>query len=160
MRILAGNLPQEEFSAEQIDVIAKEVFEWCDGHPYLTQRLLELIDENEAFRNADIDQLPGMIGDLVRQEILYQNDPNLAYTFDYLWRNQDYRDRVHLIFQTENTEKPRKTIQNEEDLLAVGIIKRSAESYLIIRNNIYREALSNLIQDEAELFRHNDGQGG
>ena len=79
---LASNL--RGFPPEHMEAIADAVYRWCDGYPYLTQRLYALIDETQACRGAKVYQLSEVVDGLVEDRILYADDPNLIHTINYL----------------------------------------------------------------------------
>jgi hypothetical protein len=142
-RRLAGNL--QSFSIEMMNAIADAVHEWCDGHPYLTQRLLRLIETSKECRAASVDRLPGVVDRLVGENFLSGDDSNLTHILHYLQARREYSDQIFKILKEER----RKSVMHTEDLLSIGLIKRSTDQYLIIRNKIYEEAL-NIFFTEAE----------
>ena len=97
-------------------------------------------------RATDVNQLSEVVDGLVEDHILYGDDPNLTHVIGFLWDSEkEYRDQVFEIF---GKEKRIKTLKNAEDLLSIGIIKRSSDRHLIIRNKIYHEALKDLFEKE------------
>jgi hypothetical protein len=144
---LAQNLTN--FSPEIVEVIADCVHQWGDGHPYLTQRLLGLIDESQECRSASNDSLPGDISQLVKEHILTGNDANLAHIFHYLRNSGDsYCQAVSQILRSESGER-KETASHADELILMGIIKRSSNLHIIIRNKFYEEALKIFFEQES-----------
>lgn len=142
---LAQNL--KEFPPEIIEVIAACVHQWCGGHPYLTQRLFGLIDESQGCRNASKDNLLGVIEQLVKDQIVYDNDANLIHVSHYLEDSGDsYCKSVSQILRNK-PEARKKTTPHAKNLLLMGIIKRSKNQCLIIRNKLYEEALDKFFNE-------------
>ena len=143
---LARNL--NNFPPGIVELISDCVHQWCDGHPYLTQRLLGLIDENEESRNATRDSLPEKIEQLVKQHILYGDDVNLLHVYHYLRNSGDsYCEAVCKILRHKPEER-REEAPHAQELLLMGIIKRSTNLKLIIRNQVYEQALKIFFENE------------
>lgn len=143
-RDLASNL--EGLSDGAVTALAEAVYGWCDGHPYLTQRLYALIEATPECRTATAEQLPGIVDHLVTTYFLHGNDANLAHILNYLQENEAYRTPI---FQVLKSEK-RKGVMLADDLSAIGIIKRSSNLDLIIRNKVYEQRLNNFFAEEEE----------
>jgi len=135
VRNLTKNL--EDYPRKHLDDIAAAVFSWTDGHPYLTMRLYELVESNSTFKDASAAQIPELIHQLILSKVLYGGDNNLAHIIKHLLDEKKYKSSVYKIFNKER----RKSIAHFEDLLAIGIFKRSNDFFLIIRNRIYEERL-------------------
>jgi hypothetical protein len=118
--------------------IADCIYRWSNGHPYLTQRLYELVEENDNCRCDAAASLDKKIDDLVADQIIWGNDVNLAHVIDYLNSPENYGDTVFQVLRN----KPRKSVPRVNDLLSIGVFKRSADQFLIIRNKIYEERLN------------------
>ena len=136
---LAQNLAN--FSSEIIEVISGCVHQWCDGHPSLTQLLLGLIDESQECRNASTESLPVAIQQLVKVQILQGSNPNLAHIYKYLKTSGDsYCRSVAQILRSKPDELS-ENAPHDQELILMGIIKRSSNRCLVIRNKIYEKAL-------------------
>lgn len=145
---LAQNLAN--FSPEIIEFIADFVYQWCDGHPSLTQRLLGLIDESQECQNAGNDSLSVAIEQLVKVHVLHGSNPNLAHVYKYLKNSGDfYCQSVSQILRSQ-PEKRKEKSPYAQELILMGIIKRSNDLRLVIRNKIYEEALE-IFFDEYRL---------
>ena len=140
-RSLASRL--EGFRLAEQEVIAEAVRRWCDGHPYLTMRLYALIDASQECRRVSVNQLPEVVDRLVAKHILYDSDANVAHIFNRLQDSKAYREQVFAIL----TKAKRKSLMHAEDLLSIGIIKRSSDLNLKIRNKIYEEKLNTFFND-------------
>ncbi len=141
VRGLAQNLTN--FPPDLIKQIADCVSQWSDGHPSLTQRLLGLIDESQECRNASSDNLPVAIQQLVKTDILQGSNPNLAHIYKYLKNSGDsYCQSVAQILRSK-PEELSENVPHDQELLLMGIIKRSSDLRLVIRNKIYEKALEN-----------------
>jgi hypothetical protein len=139
---LASNL--DGFPREKVEIIADAVHGWCDGHPYLTQRLYALIDESREYRKLGVEQLSGAVKQLVEGHLLYGDDANLAHITNYLRDSKEYCDQVFKILKKE----ARKSVMLAEELLTIGIVKRLHDLRLSIRNEIYKEVLKNFFEGE------------
>ena len=139
------------FTPEIIEVISGCVHQWCDGHPSLTQCLLGLIDENLERQNASTDNLSLTIQQLVKVKILQGSNPNLAHIYKYLKTSGDsYCRSVVQILRTKPEEQSEKA-PHAQELILMGIIKRSSNLNLVIRNKIYEEALEIFFNNEYQL---------
>ncbi len=139
----------KDFPPEIVEIIAGCVRQWGEGHPYLTQRLLGLIDESQECRSASNDSLPGAIDQLVKEYIFKGNDANLAHVFHYLRNSGDsYCQAVSQILRNKPEER-QETAPHADELILMGIIKRSSNLRLIIRNKVYEEALKIFFEQES-----------
>ncbi len=146
---LAQNL--QEFPPEIVEVIADCVHQWCEGHPYLTQRLLALIDESQECRNADQDSLCKVIEQLVKKDILCGSDANLTHVYNYLRNSDDYYRQAVVQILRSKPEERKETAPHAEELILMGIIKRSSNLHLMIRNKIYEKALKRFLWNLPEI---------
>ena len=136
---LAQNLAN--FTPDIIEVISGCVHQWCDGHPSLTQCLLGLIDESQECQNTSTDSLPVAIQQLVKVKILQGSNPNLAHIYKYLKNSGDsYCQSVAQILRSK-PEALSENVPHDQELILMGIIKRSSNRSLVIRNKIYEKAL-------------------
>ncbi|MDJ0901899.1 MAG: AAA-like domain-containing protein [Xenococcus sp. MO_188.B8] len=136
---LAQNLAN--FTPEIIKVISGCVHQWCDGHPSLTQCLLGLIDESQECQNTSSDNLPVAIQELVKVKILQGSNPNLAHIYKYLRNSGDSYCRSVAQILRSKPEALSENVPHDQELILMGIIKRSSNRFLVIRNKIYKEAL-------------------
>lgn len=72
VHFLANNL--QKFSIEERDIIAKIVYDWCDGHPYLTQFFYFLIEQNNEHLKEYLSQLPQLLNKLAKKNFIYGNN--------------------------------------------------------------------------------------
>lgn len=139
------------YTPEIIEVISGCVHQWCNGHPSLTQLLLGLIDESQECRNTSSDSLPVAIQQLVKVQILQGSNPNLAHIYKYLRNSGDsYCRSVVQILRSKPEERSEKA-PHAQELILMGIIKRSSNLHLVIRNKIYEEALEIFFNNEYQL---------
>jgi len=138
---LASNL--KGFPPEAAEAVADIIHGWCNGHPYLTQRLYALIEASQECHRARVDQLPQLVDQFVAMHFLYGNDANLTHIFNYLQEGEAYRDQIFAIFKREK----RRSVMHAADLLSIGIIKRSNDQHLVIRNKVYEKALSDFFDE-------------
>lgn len=143
-----GKKNLKDFTDKQVEQIAKSVYIWCDGHPYLTQRLYGLIDETKKCRSADVKQIPEVVNHLVQNKILDGDDGNWTYIRYYLhnW-GESHCNAVNKILRKKPAESI-KLVAHDKDLMLIGIIKRSSNQSLIIRNKVYEEALKIFFEHE------------
>lgn len=139
----------QDFPPDNIDIIVDKIYEWCGGHPYLTQRLFALIDENQECRNASNQEITQIVDQVIETYILDGNDVNVNHIFHYLQGQESPKSYRDAVFKILNNKKPRKTVAHQDDLLTVGIIKRS-NLYLEIRNKMYKMALNNFFDQETK----------
>ncbi len=139
----------QDFSSQKRNIIADSIYQWTNGHPYLTQRLCQLIDEGKEFHNAPIAEISKVIDCLVENNLIYDNDVNLEHLFNYLERLEkkdgSYFRAVKRVLYT-GQEQPIRTLEHENDLLLIGVIKRLEDRRLVIRNKIYEEKLKNFFE--------------
>jgi hypothetical protein len=145
VRLLARNL--RELPVTHIEQIADSIYEWANGHPYLTQTLCALADECEDCRTIKIDELSELVKQLVETHILYGEDINLIHILKYLREEAQYRTPVFYVLKNSKN-NPRKTVARMEELFSIGILKRGANAFLAVRNKIYSERLSLFFDDE------------
>jgi hypothetical protein len=143
VRALAANL--ESFPDTHVPIIADAVYAWTSGHPYLTQRLLALIDGCNDCRVASIAEVADIIKRLTEQYILLGQDGNLAHILKQLRENREYSTAVFKVLE----EAKRKTVGSVDDLLSIGVLKKETDLSLAVRNKIYVERLR-LFFDEKE----------
>ncbi|MBW4473848.1 MAG: AAA-like domain-containing protein [Stenomitos rutilans HA7619-LM2] len=130
---------------ELVPKIANSVYDWTNGHPYLTQRLFELIEETDTHKGIDVAQIPELINQLVKTEFIYANNSNLNHVFNYLKKNtKSYCDSVFNVLDKPDL----KSVYHDLDLITVGVIIRKSDSSLAIRNKIYELALKNFFELE------------
>ncbi len=136
------------YSKKQIALISDKVYEWCNGHPYLTQRIYSLLEECLACRSLMGEILTNEVDTVVKSNFVYGKDENL----DHVLRESDkYRDSLFEILRNQTMKSVDKA---ERDLLDIGIIKRSKNFELYIRNKIYMEVLNNLFKGEGKFIRN------
>lgn len=131
----------DRLSSEMIKALADSVYEWTSGHPYLTMRLYDLIQDNVDLKNISVNQIPGIGRQLVEEYILYGDDTNLNHVSKHLRKNKEFCNQVFTIL-----DEKRRTVIDEQDLFTIGIIKKSSDFYLMIRNKIYQEWLEKKVR--------------
>ena len=81
------------------------------------------------------------IEQLVKTNILQGSNPNLAHIYKYLTNSGDsYCRSVSNILRSQ-PEELSENAPHDQELLLMGIIKRSSDRNLVIRNKIYEKAL-------------------
>lgn len=86
----------------------------------------------------------------MKKQILYGDDANLKHIFNYLQNSGDSCcQSVAQILRSQPEERSKKAPYAQE-LILMGIIKRSNDLRLVIRNKIYEEALE-IFFDEYRL---------
>ncbi|MEM9274257.1 MAG: hypothetical protein AAGA80_15035 [Cyanobacteria bacterium P01_F01_bin.143] len=91
-----------------------------------------------------------MIEQLVTTGILQGSNPNLDHVSKYLKNSGDsYCQSVANILRSKPEERS-ENAPHDQELILMGIIKRSSERRLVIRNKIYEKALDKFF-DEYQL---------
>ncbi len=142
---LGGNL--QNFSDVFSEKISKSVYKWGNGHPYLTQRLFQLIDENEDIRKQEETKISGFIDELIEQYIKKQQDPNLNYIVNSLFNKiKDDSSYLEIVERFVNPEtKLQEEVTHQQELLTLGILKRDNQGDITMRNKMYKEAFTNCL---------------
>ena len=146
---LARNLQKLSWSEEKIIEIAKFAYYWSSGHPYLTQRILSLVEESQECLNASANDMPEVMNLIIERELIHGGDANIDYIRDYFRsRDQSYQNSVLQILdlQTKQDIKPLKTLPHDRELILSGIIKRLEDSSICIHNKIYIQVLENFLK--------------
>lgn len=147
---------------EKKEMVADMIYQWGNGHPYLTQVLCVLIEDSHECQRVSGDLLREVVKQLVENAFLYSSDKNLEHILNPLQeddnlRQEDdemsevYRNEVFAIFDGERSGRRRRLVRFVNDLLSLGIIKRLDNNDLVIRNEIYRQALDNFFQVRGAL---------
>lgn len=136
-----------DYSPEVRIIISKSVYEWCAGHPYLTQRLLKIIADSKICIDKEVNRISETIDNVVEASFFYDEneDSNLSHILSYINEVEaSCRDSIFKILN-ENTITD---IIHDEDLFVVGIIRRLDDKSLAIRNRIYAQILQNLFSQK------------
>lgn len=116
------------------------VLDWTGGHPYLTQRLCQVITEQEGknhWQREDLDEL-------VRNTFFgekSEQDNNLQFVRDMLLRRT--ADRRGVLTTYKQIRQHKKPVKDEErspvktHLKLAGLVRRE-HNFLMVRNQIYR----------------------
>jgi hypothetical protein len=135
------------FSDEGIEITINSVYEWCYGHPYLTQSLLKLIDESQVCRNLPFDKLPEFIDGIVNRYILCGGDPNCNHILHYLQKaGKPWQDAVFKVLHNRQL----KTISYWEDLEVIGIVRRLPDFNYTIHNKVYEKILTSFFDSPTQ----------
>ena len=133
----------QNFSDLLREKISHSVYEWGSGHPYLTQRLFQLIDENQEVRHQEETHILEFINGLIEQYIKDKKDANLNYIVDYLRKkskinsscNEIVNKLLHPHFQVSG--------EHKDELETIGLIKKNDQGDFTIRNKMYGEVFKN-----------------
>jgi GH24 family phage-related lysozyme (muramidase)/O-acetyl-ADP-ribose deacetylase (regulator of RNase III) len=120
--------------------VMDSVFEWTNGHPYLTQRLCSLM-----FNDGRSSWSKSAVNELVTTQLLpnVATDPNLVLVRDKLLGTSG-RFEVLKQYQLCLREKSERTKANNAtlaDLVEAGVVKHESSGYEV-RNRIYREVFN------------------
>ena len=127
------------------ETISENIYKWCNGHPYLTQRLLCLIEKNQFFSDERLGEISSRVENLVEKNLLFGKDSNLSNILHYLERNNtSARNSIFRILYN----KELKTVDHDDELLVAGLLRRLDDQCLDIRNQIYLEALKIFFEKE------------
>jgi hypothetical protein len=109
------------------DALVDGVYYWTGGHPYLTQKVCELVeaavsaDENFLKVVSGVDPVKKIIDEHFRFDV----DPNLVHIRNYLNSEPEHRKRVRTIL--ENGPMPYTQLNHE--LAVVGIVKLGSDRH-------------------------------
>ncbi|MGB0386099.1 MAG: AAA-like domain-containing protein [Ardenticatenaceae bacterium] len=118
--------------------IFRQIYQWTNGHPYLTQKLCQEVVEakQEFWSNQQIDQL-------VKRSFFFEQErkeENLQFVQDRILTHSQQRNLLGLYKKVYNRQKiqddPRSLLQNQ--LKLSGLVK-AEDGCLQVRNNIYRQ---------------------
>ncbi len=137
--------PLKDGFGEQGDEVLREVFEWTNGHPYLTQRLCAYLAQ-EARRNRVFSKnsVSGVLAAAV--ETLFKgeegrNDNNLQFVRDMLLERS--KNTVDVLRLYRKVYKEKKVEDDEQSLdkshLKLSGIVRRREARLHLSNRIYKD---------------------
>lgn len=145
---LANNFNRQEFPSPRAQKIAKYVYQWCSGHPYLTQDLYSLIEESTDCKNCNDDQIPEIIEKLVHDRLISTNNDNanITYLLKYL---KSSAPSVHDAIRKILYNQPQRILIENRELLAFGILRFSEDHNLVIRNKIYEQVLKSFFCDSS-----------
>ena len=131
------------YNEDQQKEIAKIVFDWTEGHPYLTQKILSIVDENKI-NMSNGSNSEKEINKLIESKILLGQDKNLSHLIKTLESKPDFKKIVYPIYKKEVN---KKDVQYKEELLTEGLIKINAESHFLEpRNKVYFQAVNSLLE--------------
>ncbi len=138
---LAGGLGND---ASEGTRILKEIFQWTNGHPYLTLRLCDALTNKAAAYNDWT--LPALVETLFFSEESAK-DSNLEFVRDKLTDDAPPGKQAELlriyrrVFLSFLREKDEEQSRLKNHLKLAGVI-RAENGYLKVRNKIYRRAFN------------------
>lgn len=139
--MLAENL--SFYSGGQRTEIGKIVFEWTEGHPYLTQKIFSILEENKV-EIKDGGNLMKDIGKLIETKILLGQDKNITHLIKILESKSDYQKIIFPIYKGDGN---KKDVQHKDELLTEGLLKINNETHFLEpRNKIYSSAIKHLVE--------------
>ncbi|MGB0384409.1 MAG: AAA-like domain-containing protein [Ardenticatenaceae bacterium] len=128
----------EEICPSQGAVIFGQIYQWTDGHPYLTQKLCQAVVEAKQARWSK-----EQIDELVERSFFSEQgrkEDNLQFVQSRIVTHPQQRDLLGLYKKVYNRQKiqdnPQSILQNQ--LKLSGLVK-TEEGCLQVRNNIYRQ---------------------
>ncbi|MGB0386827.1 MAG: AAA-like domain-containing protein [Ardenticatenaceae bacterium] len=130
----------EKVCPSQGETIFRQIYQWTDGHPYLTQKLCQEVVEakQEFWSNQQIDEL-------VKRSFFFEQErkeENLQFVQDRILTHSQQRHLLGLYRKVYQGQKvahdPQSLLQNQ--LKLSGLVKVKAEDgCLQVRNHIYRQ---------------------
>lgn len=131
-------------------ILSEHVYKWCNGHPYLTQKLLGLIERSQEFSSIKSEEFSRWLEDLIKINFLNGKDANLDNILHYLERNSTSpRDSIFKILKNENL----KTVNHDDELFVAGFLRRMDDQCLAIRNQIYVQTLEIFFEKEKDKWQ-------
>jgi DNA-binding winged helix-turn-helix (wHTH) protein len=146
-------LDERDFSVDAIRKLAdvgglsahaERIFWWTNGHPYLSQRLCSILEEN-----------PALSVDKAVDELIDGGDANIDHIVGH---SEKYLQILKRIWQGEKIKFSRGTPQLRE-LELIGLIQKDSDAYCIPRSQIYHKALQHQMpppppppQETQEIF--------
>jgi len=143
-------LNERDFSADAIRRLAdvggmgahaERVFWWTQGHPYLSQRLCSILEEN-----------PALGVDEAADELIHGGDANIEHV---LKCSEKYLETLERIWRGEKVKFSRGTPQLRE-LELIGLIRKDSSSYCMARNEVYRQAAQDLLEAKEQPMPKTD----
>jgi hypothetical protein len=123
--------------AKQGEALVKRVLYWTGGHPYLTQRLCQVVAEDASVTSTDgVDK---HCEELYLSSRARERDDNLLFVRERILRNE--ADRAGLL-DLYGKVREGKRVSDDETNPLLGILRlagiiRISEGYLRLRNRIY-----------------------
>ncbi len=138
----------EKLNVEKKDVLADSIYRWVAGHPYLTQRLCCLIENCSDYTVGSVQEVEGFVSNLVEEEIIYADppDPNVNHILRHLSDDERYLRTLSQILEGQR----KRGSEALRRLSIIGIVKRD-KSYYDIRNEAYRVALCNYLEESGNV---------
>jgi len=127
----AGRWPSE--------VVIDRIYEWTEGHLYLTQRLCSEL-EKESGADLSLNRVDAAV------EAMMSNR-NIQHIYGELAEASQLKDILERILDGERPLRFNRASSVVAELALIGVIKPDAEGYCRIRNPVYRRALDNECAD-------------
>jgi hypothetical protein len=133
-------------SPEERNIVAGQIFNWTDGHPFLTQRACALIEKNAGYKKGKIAEPAKLVDALVEDDLL--NGEIKSYLKNHVFKHlKDAKIYEDVTFEIFNGKK-RKSHGTVGFLDVIGIVKRGNDQYFRIRNRIIEKALGDYFGEE------------
>jgi len=124
--------------------VHKHIYSWTNGHPYLTHRICELIEDkvnNEELRLITIDTIDEIIDNNFSSSV--QEDPNINQVVHKIQSLDSYSEQI---WQRLVRGQPVYNTEKGFDLLdKTGVVKSESNGQLVIRNKIYEHVFKSNI---------------
>ena len=136
-RLLTAHLSELGVIAD--DIVHQEIYEWANGHPYLTQRLCLTLAQERASTPAAVDRI---CQELFLSQRARQHDDNLTFVRERILRSEV--DAISLLTLYANIWSGKRVRDDETDplisVLRLSGITRSHSGTVEVRNRVYRHS--------------------
>ena len=135
-----------ELPASQAQKILEWVLHWTGGHPYLTQRLCQVLVETSERKEHSFDWTKAGVEQVVRRTFLEggdRSDRNLQFVRDRLTSKTNTVNSEDLLRTYRDIWKGKRVEDDERSLIKShlklsGIVKQASDHSLTLRNPLYR----------------------
>jgi len=124
--------------------IANSIYEWAGGHPYLTQKILSVVEGNiAAFSNGKSIK---SLNELVESNIMSGQDKNVSHMVRMLESKPEYMTILYPVYKGVN----KKDVKYKEELITTGLLRIDDETHFLKpRNKIYFHLINSLLDVNA-----------
>src|SRR5581483_12266554 len=115
-------------STRKLNVIAKRITYWTDGHPYLTQQLISYLEQEPRITSTSVDRAT---------DLLVQEDTSHLPRITRLFAEPAIKEYVEKTITEPIRFAPRTVPQQFQLVYEYGLLKSDERGLCRIRNRIY-----------------------
>lgn len=130
-----GLVCKEDWPDERASAIAKRIYYWTNGQPYLTQLVCSYLELDSSPTDVDIGV----------EHLRREDENHLPPLFDRLTADTKLSKYVKKILAGERIKSYPSVHRRQAQLELLGLIKVDSEGYCVIRNRIYEQLLREIM---------------